>query len=224
MKLNVPNMLTILRIIMIPAFVACIIYIEDPIVCGVVSAVIFALTAFTDFLDGYIARKYNQVTDFGKFMDAVADKLMVFGALLAITARFAIEGQKTVNYNFSLANGVIATTNVVAEIMFNVLLWSSIIVFLRELGVTSIRLVCAKTDVGVIPANFFGKAKTVSELCWETVFSTNREAMFGHLKRQNGAVHFALRFPTKVKKVMRNTALRQATVLNAVTDHTHLMT
>ncbi|MBQ7906668.1 MAG: CDP-alcohol phosphatidyltransferase family protein [Clostridia bacterium] len=160
MKINVPNMLTILRIILIPVFVACIIYIEDPVVCGVVSAIIFAVTAFTDFLDGYIARKYNLVTDFGKFMDSVADKLMIFGALLALTARFAIEGKKILDV--SLFDGI--KTNIVAEIMFHVLLWSSIIVFLRELGVTSIRLVCAKTDVGVIPANFFGKAKTVCQI------------------------------------------------------------
>ncbi|MBR2445012.1 MAG: CDP-alcohol phosphatidyltransferase family protein [Clostridia bacterium] len=164
MKLNVPNMLTMLRIILIPVFVACMIYIENPVACGIVSAIIFAVTAFTDFLDGYIARKYNQITDFGKFMDAVADKLMVFSALLALTAKFAIAGQKTLDVGFSLGNGVTVTTNVVAEVMFHVLLWSSIIVFLRELGVTSIRLVCAKTDVGVIPANFFGKAKTVCQI------------------------------------------------------------
>lgn len=166
-NLNVPNALTMLRIVFVPVFIACLIYIQDPVWCGVVTAIVFAITALTDMLDGKIARRYNLVTDFGKFMDAVADKIMIFGALLALVAKFAIAGEKT----FAVQTGsfwgisigdVVSNTN--AQIMFNVLLWASIIVFLRELGVTSIRLVCANKKVGVIPANFFGKAKTVTQV------------------------------------------------------------
>ncbi len=166
-NLNVPNVLTMLRIVFVPAFIACLIYIPNPVWCGIVTAVVFAITALTDMLDGKIARKYNLVTDFGKFMDAVADKIMIFGALLALTAKFAIAGEQLYQVEsgnlFGIPIGdIVSNTN--AQIMFNVLLWASIIVFLRELGVTSIRLVCASKKVGVIPANFFGKAKTVTQV------------------------------------------------------------
>ena len=72
--------------LMIPFFLFFLIF---PEVCGynvsrIVAAILFALTSFTDMLDGKIARKYNLVTDFGKFMDPLADKLMVFGAMLGI--------------------------------------------------------------------------------------------------------------------------------------------
>ena len=76
--MNLPNKLTCLRMIMIPFFLFFLIF---PEVCGynvsrIVAAILFALTSFTDMLDGKIARKYNLVTDFGKFMDPLADKLM----------------------------------------------------------------------------------------------------------------------------------------------------
>ena len=151
MKMNVPNQLTMLRMILVPVFVICLVYIDEPLVCGLVTAVVFGLTALTDMLDGKIARKYNLITDFGKFMDSVADKFMMFSALLTLTAKFGI---------YALAKNYY--TN--AYVLFQVLLWSTIIVFLRELGVTSIRLVCANTDVGVIPANYFGKLKTVFQM------------------------------------------------------------
>lgn len=149
--MNIPNQLTMLRMILVPVFVACLIYISDPFVCGIVTAIVFALTAFTDMLDGKIARKYNMITDFGKFMDSVADKFMMFAAMLTLTAKFGVYAYAK---DYMLNN----------YIMFHVLLWSSVIMFLRELGVTSIRLVCAKTDVGVIPANYFGKLKTVFQI------------------------------------------------------------
>ena len=151
MKMNIPNQLTMLRMILVPVFVACLIYINDPFVCGIVTAVVFGLTAFTDMLDGKIARKYNLITNFGKFMDSVADKFMMFAAMLTLTAKFA-----------PYAN--LSEIKLHACILFHVLLWSTVIMFLRELGVTSIRLVCAGTDVGVIPANYFGKLKTVFQI------------------------------------------------------------
>lgn len=151
MKMNIPNQLTMLRMILVPAFIACLIYIENPFVCGIVTAIIFAITAFTDMLDGKIARKYNLITNFGKFMDSVADKFMMFSAMLGLTAKFGVYAHLK---DFKLN----------AYILFHVLLWSTVIMFLRELGVTSIRLVCAGTDVGVIPANYFGKLKTVFQM------------------------------------------------------------
>lgn len=81
--MNLPNKLTILRIVMIPIFVVCF-YVTAIPVNFVISAVIFALAAATDFLDGYIARKYNLVTDFGKFLDPIADKVLVSTALIVL--------------------------------------------------------------------------------------------------------------------------------------------
>ncbi len=79
--MNLPNKLTILRIIMIPLFVAAFYLYMIP---GnmLIATGIFALAAFTDFLDGYIARKYNLVTDMGKFLDPIADKVLVSTALI----------------------------------------------------------------------------------------------------------------------------------------------
>ena len=137
--MNLPNKLTILRAVLVPVFVACMLYIPNPIVCALVSAAVFGITSVTDLLDGKIARKRNLVTNFGKFMDPLADKFMVFAALLVITA--TSEG-----------------------ILWHVMIWSSAIIFLRELGVTSIRLVCAKTEAGVVAASWFGKCKTVVQV------------------------------------------------------------
>lgn len=83
MKMNVPNMLTILRVILIPFFVFFMI-------CNVtgydnyIALAIFAAASLTDTLDGYLARKNNQVTNFGKFMDPLADKLLVCSALICL--------------------------------------------------------------------------------------------------------------------------------------------
>ncbi len=79
--MNLPNKLTILRILMIPIFVA-LFYVSVIPFHYILCAVVFALAAFTDFLDGYIARKNNLVTDFGKFLDPIADKILVSTALI----------------------------------------------------------------------------------------------------------------------------------------------
>ena len=81
--MNLPNKLTVTRIIMIPLFVAVYFITAIP-VNYLLAAIIFALAAFTDFLDGYIARKYNLVTDLGKFLDPVADKVLVAAALIVM--------------------------------------------------------------------------------------------------------------------------------------------
>lgn len=81
--MNLPNKLTILRLIMIPAF-AVVFYLEVIPYNYLISAGIFLVAALTDFLDGYIARKYNLVTDFGKFLDPIADKVLVATALIVM--------------------------------------------------------------------------------------------------------------------------------------------
>lgn len=99
MKMNLPNKLTILRVFMIPFFVIFMLLsvsgmdIEEASVSvssfttyRITAVAIFCIASFTDFLDGYIARKQGLVTDFGKFMDPLADKLLVCSALILLTA------------------------------------------------------------------------------------------------------------------------------------------
>ena len=90
-------------------------------------------------LDGKIARKYNLITDFGKFLDPLADKFMIFCALL-----------------------VILTAPLYGGIRW-IAVWVAAVVMLRELGVTSLRLVVASRGV-VVPASWWGKIKTVSQI------------------------------------------------------------
>ena len=79
--MNLPNKLTISRVIMIPIFVA-LFFIDAIPYHFALSAVVFALACVTDFLDGHIARKYNLVTNLGKFLDPIADKILVSTALI----------------------------------------------------------------------------------------------------------------------------------------------
>ena len=83
--MNLPNKLTILRIILVPFFMFFLIFpVFGETVSRIVAAVIFALTALTDLLDGKIARKYNLITDFGKFLDPLADKVMIISAYISL--------------------------------------------------------------------------------------------------------------------------------------------
>ena len=83
MNMNLPNKLTIFRIALVPVFLI-ILYVDNGATNWVAFA-IFCIASATDALDGYIARKYNLITDFGKFMDPLADKLLVCSALIALT-------------------------------------------------------------------------------------------------------------------------------------------
>lgn len=101
--MNLANKLTLLRIILIPFFIVCF-YIPSLIVntvavnnylipyANLLGLIIFLLAAITDFIDGYVARKYNMITDFGKFMDPLADKLLVTTALLVLLENGLISG------------------------------------------------------------------------------------------------------------------------------------
>ena len=130
MKLNTPNKLTLFRIILIPFFMVFLIYPvfgeKGEIWCRITAALIFILASVTDFLDGYLARKNGQITNFGKFMDPLADKFLIFGAVVAILASdFAVKDSTVIS----------------REILYQTFLWSGIIVIFRELAVTSMRLV-----------------------------------------------------------------------------------
>lgn len=81
--MNLPNRLTILRVIMIPFFLFFLLYDITGESSKYIALVLFILASLTDFFDGYLARKNNLVTNFGKFMDPLADKLLVCSALIA---------------------------------------------------------------------------------------------------------------------------------------------
>ena len=139
-KLNLPNALSLLRVVLVPFFMAAIIFMNGKFgIWGrIVPAIIFALTGFTDMLDGKIARKYNLVTDFGKFIDPLADKFMVFGALIAMLTAY--------------------------DYIAPLFVWVSAVVMLRELAITSLRLVVAGKSGIVIAANWWGKVKTATQI------------------------------------------------------------
>ena len=137
--MNLPNKLTITRIVMIPLFVAAY-YISEIPFNYLISAVIFALAAFTDFLDGHIARKYNLVTDLGKFLDPVADKVLVAAALIIMLV---------------VPNGGVAILPEYCAIFVAIIL-------ARELIISGFRMVAASKGK-VLAADKSGKLKTFTQ-------------------------------------------------------------
>ena len=146
--MNIPNTLSIIRVVLVPAFVGAMIFMRDIAIWGqVIPALIYALTALTDMLDGKIARKYNLVTDFGKFIDPLADKFMVIGSQIAILTTMLLVAD--------------SAADVAWCIIFTFLV---LVILLRELGVTSLRLVVAGKSGIVVAASMLGKMKTVSQM------------------------------------------------------------
>ncbi len=84
MKMNLPNKLTILRVFLIIPFVVCLLVPAFGVTGRYVATAIFIIASLTDLVDGKIARKYHLVTDFGKFMDPLADKLLVSAAMICL--------------------------------------------------------------------------------------------------------------------------------------------
>lgn len=130
--MNIPNKLTIFRVLLIPVYM--ILYLSYGVAAKYAAIGVFILAALTDQLDGYLARKNNQVTTFGKLMDPLADKMLIMAALICFV-------QNDVRY---VNAGVV------------------MIILARELMVTGIRMV-AMGDNKVIAASIWGKAKTVSQ-------------------------------------------------------------
>ena len=138
--MNLPNKLTVLRLLLVPVLVV-VLLLPVSIVTNLLGAFVFLATAITDLLDGKIARKYGLVTDFGKFLDPLADKFMAISAMMCIMYR-------------SHSNALI----------FNIFMVLVMITIFRELAVASIRLVAVRNANIVVAANFLGKFKTVSQI------------------------------------------------------------
>lgn len=149
-SMNIPNTLSIIRCLLVPVFVATLLFMGNTGIWGyIVPAAVYGLTALTDMLDGKIARKYNLVTDFGKFIDPLADKFMVLSSMISILVWMLLRGETL----FAL-----------------IFVWVVLIILLRELGVTSLRLVVAGKSGIVVAASILGKIKTVSQMVGTLVF------------------------------------------------------
>ncbi len=131
--MNLPNKLTVMRAVLVPFFLLFLLV--DGIPNNYLwSCIIFAAASLTDFLDGKIARKYNLVTNFGKFLDPLADKVLVTCAIVAFVA-------------LGLASPV-----------------AVIIIIARDYVVSALRMIAVSSDGKVIAANWWGKIKTALQM------------------------------------------------------------
>ena len=132
--MNLPNKLTVLRIIMVPFFVFFMLTDQIPY-SRYIAVSIFIIASLTDTLDGYLARKYNLVSNFGKFVDPLADKLLVCSALVCFVA---------------LPENPMPA-------------WGVIVIISRDFIISGFRLVASDAGV-VIAAGWWGKIKTVVQM------------------------------------------------------------
>ncbi|WP_024746965.1 CDP-diacylglycerol--glycerol-3-phosphate 3-phosphatidyltransferase [Levilactobacillus namurensis] len=142
--MNVPNRLTIMRIILIPIFILVLVLPldwgtvtwlgTDIPVTQILGALIFAVASITDFLDGQIARRQHLITNFGKFADPLADKMIVMTAFIILVAMGAVPA------------------------------WGVAIIVCRELAVTGLRLIVVETGGRVLAAAWPGKIKTTTQM------------------------------------------------------------
>lgn len=140
--MNLPNKLSILRIILIPVFTAFF-FLEVIPFNYLIATAVFGLAAFTDFLDGKIARKYNLITTLGNFLDTTADKLLVGMALILLA----------VNPTIMYGAGIIPAT--LCYICFTV---GVAIILLRDLMIMGLKTICASNNV-IVVADKLGKIK-----------------------------------------------------------------
>lgn len=134
--MNLPNKLTISRVVMIPFFVFFLLadFGNRPdSIQKYIAAAIFIIASLTDWFDGYLARKNNLVTNFGKFMDPLADKLLVCSALICLTAKNQLAA------------------------------WIVIVIISREFIISGFRLLASDNGV-VIAASYWGKFKTTFQM------------------------------------------------------------
>lgn len=148
-KQNIPNYLTIVRIAIVPIIVILLLVSSSNLytlkiwdnyqiqvsICTFVAGILFVLASLTDALDGYLARKYNWISDFGKFWDPLADKILVNAVL------------------FCLAS---PQQNLVP-------IWLPIIVLIRDIIIDGVRLTASTKNI-VLAANIYGKIKTITLL------------------------------------------------------------
>ena len=146
--MNLPNRLTILRVLMIPVFI--VIFLNDSIKYNeYIAAFVYIIACITDFFDGFIARKYNLTTNFGKFLDPLADKLLVNMALICFL--------------------VIPENPIPA--------WVVMIIISRDFIISGFRLVASDNGV-VIAADYWGKVKTTVQMIMTVFLIVNLDNKF----------------------------------------------
>ncbi|MBE5928606.1 MAG: CDP-diacylglycerol--glycerol-3-phosphate 3-phosphatidyltransferase [Lachnospiraceae bacterium] len=146
--MNLPNRLTILRVLMIPLFI--VIFLNDGIKYNeYIASFVYIIACITDFFDGFIARKYNLTTNFGKFLDPLADKLLVNMALICFL--------------------VIPENPIPA--------WIVMIIISRDFIISGFRLVASDNGV-VIAADYWGKVKTTVQMIMTVFLIINFDNMF----------------------------------------------
>jgi CDP-diacylglycerol--glycerol-3-phosphate 3-phosphatidyltransferase len=137
MRPNLPNSICIFRILMVPLFM--VFALADIPAGDIVALVVFVIASLSDFLDGYLARRWNQTTVLGAFLDPLADKLLVIAALVCLVQLGGTEGRGHLSA------------------------WVAMVVIARELAVSGLRMVAAIENV-VIAASKWGKVKTFSQM------------------------------------------------------------
>ncbi len=150
--MNLPNKITLGRIILIPFMLIIPLFNIEGSLFGISNSnliilAIFLIASFTDYLDGYLARKNNMITNFGKFLDPIADKLLVLAALIMLVETNMIPG------------------------------WIPIVIAAREFIVSGIRMLAAG-EGNVIAASWLGKVKTVSQMIAISLAFVDTNAFF----------------------------------------------
>ena len=152
-KMNLPNKLTVFRVILIVPFVILLLggnagwFGNNLLIPDMAALAVFIVASLTDLLDGKIARKYNLVTNFGKFMDPLADKLLVCSALVCLVDMGRIPS------------------------------WVVIIIISREFVISGFRLVASDNGV-VIAASYWGKFKTTFQMVMVCLMISGLQQMF----------------------------------------------
>ena len=150
--MNSPNRLTMTRLAMIPIFVA-LVFLEVGAFAkfnDFLAVVIFGFASFTDFLDGYLARKWNMVTDFGKLIDSAADKLLCCSALILLV------------YVFAVVCGDLFESALMLAVIICLTLFA-VIIICREIFMTAFRSLAASRNV-IIAADMPGKIKAAAQM------------------------------------------------------------
>lgn len=131
--INIPNLLSVGRILSVPVFI--ILMLEPTPLRALAAGIVFSLASISDWLDGFLARRWGQVTKLGKLLDPVADKILVTSALIMLVD---IDG-------------------------INVPAWMAIVIISREIAVTGLRAMASSEGI-VIPAETMGKYKTAAQI------------------------------------------------------------
>lgn len=174
--MNTPNKLTLMRTLMVPIFILCM-YLDFNN-SRLIATVIFAAASFTDFLDGHIARKYNLVTNFGKFADPLADKILVCSAMIMLVStgempawaviiiiarEFTITGFRIIaaSENITIAASPLGKFKTVTQLISNILLLTGL-ESLRGIGMIILYLAVVFTIIS--GADYLIKNKKVLDL------------------------------------------------------------